>query len=100
VLYDESKGEIFSFEHEGHGFVAIQQVVDFYGATKETTFAPVIVRGESPASSSSTSLALNASERSNNAVILETPHSIWSSWAVSLYTHKFISRTLKYSITA
>jgi hypothetical protein len=49
--------------------VAVQQVVDKYGANNESTFAPIIVRSESPASNKST-------------VILKSPHAIWNSFTV------------------
>jgi hypothetical protein len=74
-LYDEVKGEIFSFIEKKSGFIGLKQWYK-YGGDENNTFAHTIIKGESPASPNS---KVNASD----VTVLDNPHAIWSSASVS-----------------
>jgi hypothetical protein len=73
-LYDEVKGEIFSFKDKKLGFIGLKQ---WYknGKDENNTFAHTIIKGESPASPLS---KVSASD----VTVLDKPHAVWSTTAV------------------
>ncbi|KAJ3411854.1 hypothetical protein HDV05_001643 [Chytridiales sp. JEL 0842] len=77
ILYDSKRGERHSFEDDGHGFVALWQTLDIFQATKENSFAPVIVKGVSPAAASGS----ENPEGVNSRIIMEKFHVLYSHWA-------------------
>ncbi|KAJ1559523.1 hypothetical protein HK405_010305, partial [Cladochytrium tenue] len=70
VLFDSEAGERLNFTDDGHGFVALHQMVDFEGASMDNTWAPTIVDEVSPASAPESS--------SGGVVVLERLHAIFS----------------------
>ncbi|KAJ3097344.1 hypothetical protein HDU97_004922 [Phlyctochytrium planicorne] len=70
ILFEARMGEVKDFRHKDHGFVAVKQLFFAAVATEWDTFAPNLVKGESP-----------ITKYPDSTTVLAPVHVLWSTWA-------------------
>ncbi|KAJ3226843.1 hypothetical protein HDU81_007083 [Chytriomyces hyalinus] len=72
VLFDSKWGERVDFNEAGHGFVALHQTTDIFGADMSNTWGPNVVVGSG--------VFPNVSDP-KNTITVSGLHALWSLWA-------------------
>ncbi|KAJ3352119.1 hypothetical protein HDU83_008302 [Entophlyctis luteolus] len=70
VLFDSSRGERVTFNEDGHGFVALWQTTDIFGADMSNTWGPEVTQDPLPSFTNP-----------KQTVTLHNLHAVWSLWA-------------------
>ncbi|KAJ3024318.1 UNVERIFIED_CONTAM: hypothetical protein HDU68_008235 [Siphonaria sp. JEL0065] len=70
VLFDSTTGERTEFVEDGHGFVALWQTTDIFGADLQNTWGPQIENTPVPSHTSP-----------STTITLPNLHAVWSLWA-------------------